>query len=209
MRQAKMILDEILSPSYNRVLLIISSIGSHHIMSKHKLIELQLIIEEKIGSLNEEVEIGTNVKLNPLYITDRKDEIDFLQWIKRVIHPILNRDIDDHQQLGVTKKRLEMMQIIEFENTLQERIQELKLKLKDSDNLRESDILINEIDTIESTLGRLMDLKYGDKARAMYIAEANHDFKRANRIRKRLVKIHDTEDEISAQCSHIKFGWTS
>ena len=75
--------------------------------------------------------------------------------------------------------------------------------------MRESDILINKIDTIESTLGRLMDLKYGDKARAMYIAEANHDFKRANRIRKRLVKIYDTEDEISAQCSHIKFGWTS
>jgi hypothetical protein len=75
-------------------------------MSKHKLIELQKVIDEKIGSLNEEVEIGTNVKLNLLYIADRKDEIEFLQWIERVIQPILNRDIDDHQQLGVTKKRL-------------------------------------------------------------------------------------------------------
>lgn len=83
-------------------------------MSEHKLIELQKVIEEKIGSLNEEVEIGTNVKLNPLYIADRRDEIEFLQWIIRVIHPILNRDIDDHQRLGVTKKCLEMMQTIEL-----------------------------------------------------------------------------------------------
>jgi hypothetical protein len=187
-------------------------------MSKHKLIELQKVIDEKIGSLNEEVEIGTNVKLNPLYIADRKDEIDFLQWIARVIQPILNRDIDDHQQLGVTKnqdidnhqqlgvtkKRLEMMQTIEFENTLQERVQELKLKLKDCDNLRESDILINEIDTLESVLGRLSDLKYGEKARAMEIAEANHDFKQANRLRKQIIKFQDIESEISAQCSNTK-----
>jgi hypothetical protein len=69
-----------------------------------------------------------------------------------------------------------MMQIIEFENTLQERIQELKLKLKDCNDLQESDILINEWDKLESTLGRLMDLKYGDKARGIEIAEANHDF---------------------------------
>jgi len=37
-------------------------------MHKHKLIELQKIVNEKIGALKEEVEIGTNVKLNPLYI---------------------------------------------------------------------------------------------------------------------------------------------
>jgi hypothetical protein len=154
--------------------------------------------------LNEEVEIGTNVKLNPLYIADRKDEIEFLQWIIRVIHSILNRDIDDHQQLGVTKKRLEMMQTIEFENTLQERVQELKLKLKDSYDLRESDILINEIDTIESTLGRLMDLKYGEKARAIELAEANQNYKQANRLRKQIIKFQDIESEISAQCSNTK-----
>jgi hypothetical protein len=178
-------------------------------MSKHVLIELQKIIEEKIGSLNEEVQVGTNVKLNPLYIADRRDEIEFLQWITRVIQPILNRDVDDHQQLGVTKNRLEMMQTIEFENTLQERIQELKLKLKDSNNLRESDILINEIDTLESVLGRLSDLKFGDKVRVMEIAEANHDFKQAKRIRKQLVKLHDIESEISTQCLHTKLKWTS
>jgi hypothetical protein len=44
-------------------------------MQKHKLLELQKLIEERIGSLKEEVEIGTNVKLNPIYIVDRRDEI--------------------------------------------------------------------------------------------------------------------------------------
>lgn len=44
-------------------------------MPKHKLIELQEIIDEKIGFLAEEVEIGTNVKLNALYIADLRDEI--------------------------------------------------------------------------------------------------------------------------------------
>lgn len=177
-------------------------------MSKHKLLELQKIIEETIGSLREEVEIGTNVKLNPLYIADRRDEIEFRVWTTRIIQSILNRSIDRQQQLGVNKKRLEMMEI-EFENTLQERIQELKLKLKDPDNLRESDILINEIDTLESILGRLMDLKYGDKARAIEITEANHDFKRASQIRKQFVRIHDSEDEIRAQCSKTKLKWTT
>ena len=168
-------------------------------MRKHILIELQKIIEVGIGSLIEEVEIATNVKLNPLYIADRRDEIEFLQWIIRIIQPILNRDNVEQHQLGITKKRLEMMQTIEFENNLQERVQELNLKLKDSNNLRESDVLINEIDTIESILGRLADLKYGDKARAIEIAEASNDYQQANRIRKELIKFQDMESEISAQ----------
>ena len=85
----------------NRVLLVISQLTSYWFMSKHKLIELQKVIDKKIGSLNEEVEIGTNVKLNPLYIEDRKDEIDFLQWIMRVIQPILNRDTIHILESGV------------------------------------------------------------------------------------------------------------
>jgi hypothetical protein len=165
----------------------------------HKLIELQKVIEEKIGSLKEEVEIGTNVKLNPLYIADRQDEIQYLEWVTRIIHPILNRDKDDRQQLGMTKKRLEMMDTIEFENRVQERVQELNFKLKDSNNLRESDILINEIDTFESILGRLSDLKYGDKVRAIEMAEANNNYQQANRLRKQLIRVQDTESEISAQ----------
>lgn len=165
----------------------------------HKLIELQKVIEEKIGSLKEEVEIGTNVKLNLLHIADRQDEIQYLEWVTRIIHPILNRDNDDRQQLGMTKKRLEMMDTIEFENRVQERVQELNFKLKDSNNLRESDILINEIDTLESILGRLSDLKYGDKVRAIEMAEANNNYQQANRLRKQLIRAQDTESEISAQ----------
>ena len=75
--------------------------------------------------------------------------------------------------------------------------------------MRESDILINEIDALESILGRFSDLKYGEKARAIEIAEANYDFKQANRLRKQIIKIQDTEDEINAQCSNTKLRWTS
>ena len=165
----------------------------------HKLTELAKIVEEKIGSLTEEVEIGTNVKLNALYIADRRDEIQFLQWIIRIIQSILNRDNDERQQLDAHKKRLEMMDAIEFENTLQERVQELNLKLEDCNNLHESDILINEIDTLDSILGRLSDLKYGAETRAIEVANANNDFKQANRLRKQLVKFQDIEGEITAQ----------
>ncbi len=169
-------------------------------MRKHKLIELRKIIDERIGSLTEEVEIATNVKLNPLYIADRKDEIEFLRWTATIINSILSRDTDRKQvQLGTTKMRLELADTIEFENTLNKRIEELNLKLKESNNLRESNILINELDTLESILGRLSDLKYGDKARAIEIAESNNNYQQADRLRKQLIKIQDTEDEISAQ----------
>jgi len=73
------------------------------------------------------------------------------------------------------------------------------LKLKDSNNLRESDVLINEIDTLESVLGRLSDLKYGDEARAIEIAEANNNYQLANRLREQVIKIQDMESEINAQ----------
>jgi hypothetical protein len=169
-------------------------------MRKHQLIELRKIIEERIGSLTEEVEIATNVKLNPLYIADRKDEIEFVRWTVIIIDSILNRDNEHKQvQLGTTKMRLQLADCMEFENILQNRVQELNLKLKDSNNLRESDVLINEIDTLESILGRLADLKYGNRVRAMEIAEANHDFRRAIQLRKQINKIQDAESEISAQ----------
>ena len=135
-----------------------------------------------------------------IYIADRKDEIEFVRWTVTIINSILNRDIEHKQiQLGTTKMRLQLADCIEFENILQNRFQELNLKLKDSNNLRESDVLINEIDTLESILGRLADLKYGDKARAIEIAEANHDFRRAIQLRKQINKLQDLESEISAQ----------
>lgn len=163
----------------------------------HKLNQLEKIIEERISSLQEEVEIATNVKLNPIYISDRRDEIQFLQWTTRALKSILSRD--DEEQPGITKERSELTNTIKFENILKEKIQELNLKLKESNNLRESDILINEIDTLECVLGHLSDLKYGDKARAIQIAEANKNFKQANRLREELCKIHDMESEIIAQ----------
>ena len=47
--------------------------------------ELRTFIDGRIGSLIEEVEIATNVKLNPLYIADRKDEIEFVRWTATII----------------------------------------------------------------------------------------------------------------------------
>jgi hypothetical protein len=128
-------------------------------MRKHKLIELRKIIEVRIGSLIEEVEIATNAKLNELYVADQRDEIQFLQWTTRIIQSISNRDYYERQQHG--QKRIEMMDMIEFENMLQERIEELNFKLKNTRNLRESDFLKNEIDVLESILGLLSDVKYG------------------------------------------------
>jgi hypothetical protein len=92
---------------------------------------------------------------------------------------------------------LELADVLKFENILKKRIEELNIKLKESNNLRESDILINEIDTLDSVLGRLMDLKYGEKTRAIEISEASQDFRRASRLRKQIIKIQDLEDEIS------------
>jgi hypothetical protein len=94
-------------------------------------------------------------------------------------------------------------------DSLQERVQELNLKLKDCNNLRESDVLINEIDTLESILGRLSDLKYGAETQAIEVANANYNFKQANRLRKKLIKFQDTEDEINIQCSITKSRLTS
>ncbi|MFZ0556941.1 MAG: hypothetical protein WAM26_16795 [Nitrososphaeraceae archaeon] len=166
----------------------------------HKLIELQKITEERISSLREEVEIATNVKLNPLYIVDRRDEIEFLEWATRIVRSILNRDNGRQQeQVSGTKNRLEVADTIEFENILKDRTNELNSKLKESTILRESDTLINEIDTLESVLGCLSDLKYGGKARAIEIAEANNNFQQARSLREELCNIQDKESEISAQ----------
>jgi hypothetical protein len=95
--------------------------------------------------------------------------------------------------------RLELAETIRFENILSERVQDLNLKLKDSNNLWESDVLINGIDTLESVLGRLSDWKYGDKAQAIEISEANNNYQLANRLREQIIKIQDMESEISAQ----------
>lgn len=142
-------------------------------MHKHKLIELRKIIEERIGLLTKEVENVTNVKLNALYIVARKDEVEFLQWTIRIIQWVLGQTNDKRQQLGVTKMRLELEDTNKFENMLHEKIQELEIELEESNSPRESDIIINEIETLKSVLYSLFDLKYGNKKPIIEIAEAD------------------------------------
>ena len=159
-------------------------------MQKHKLLELNKIIEERIGSLSEEVEIATNVKLNPLYIIDRKDEIESLVWTTRIIRWVLDRAIDGRQQLGVSKIRLELEDTKKFENMLHEKIQELEIELEDSNTNREKEVLLNEIDTLRCVLGHLLNLKpVGDVTRAIGIAEANNNFQQARRLKDQINKL--------------------
>jgi hypothetical protein len=146
-------------------------------MRKHKLVELRKIIEERIGSLSEEVEIATNVKLNPLYIVDRKDEIESLRWTTRVLRWVLDRAIDARQQLGLSEVRLELEDTEKFENMLHDKIQELEIELEGSNTDREKEVVVNEIQTLKCVLGHLFNLKSGgDKTRAIEIAEANINF---------------------------------
>lgn len=146
-------------------------------MQEHKLVELNKIIVERIGSLIEEVEIAINVKLNPLYIIELKDEIVSLRWTTRIISWILDRAIDGQQQLGISKIRLELEDTKKFEKMLHEKIQELETELEDSNTDRENEVLLNEIDALKCVLGHLFNLKSGDdKPRAIEIAEANINF---------------------------------
>jgi hypothetical protein len=56
---------------------------------------------------------------------------------------------------------LELVDTIKFAKTFDKGIEELNLKLNDSNNLSKSNILVNNIDTLECIMGRLSDLKYG------------------------------------------------
>jgi hypothetical protein len=164
-------------------------------MQKHKLLELNKIIEERISSLREEVEIATNVKLNPLDIIDRKDEIESLQRVTRVIRWVLDRAIDGRQQLGISKIRLELEDTRKFENMLHEKIQELE-----TNTTREKEVLVNEIDTLGCVLGHLFNLKSGrDETRVIEIGGVNNNFQQTNHEAEQLVKIQDLETKISPQ----------
>ncbi|MGH9974465.1 MAG: hypothetical protein ACRD8Z_01320 [Nitrososphaeraceae archaeon] len=150
---------------------------------------LNKIIQERIGSLSEEVEIATNTKLNQLYIADRKDEIKSLRWTTRILRWVIDRAIDRRQQLGVSEVRLEPGDNEKFENMLHDKIQELEIELEDSVTDREKEVLINRIETLNCVLGHLFNLKYSKKARATEIMEANNNCWRANY----LVKVQDIE----------------
>jgi hypothetical protein len=152
-------------------------------MHKHKLIELQKIIEERIGTVTEEVEIATNAKLNPFYIIDRKDEIEFLRWTTRIIRWILDRAIDGQQQLGVNNKQSESEDTKKFENMLHDKIQELNIELEDSNTDREKEVLVNEINTLKCVLGHLNNVKHGvDEIRATWITETINNYNVEPRI---------------------------
>ena len=170
-------------------------------MQKYKLLELNKIIEERIGSLKEEVEIATIVKLNPLYIIDRKDEIESLVWTTRIIRWVLDQAIDGWQQLGVSQIRLELEDTKKFENMLHEKIQELEIELEDSNTAREKQVLVNEIDTLRCVLGHLFNLKPGgDVTRAIGIAEANNNFRQARRLKDQINKLKSLEYLVSILC---------
>ena len=159
----------------------------------------QKIIEVRIGTLTEEVEVTTNVKLNPLYIADPKDEIESLRWTTRIIRWILDRAIDGLQQLGVNRIQTKLEDTKKFENMLHDKIEELKIELEDSNTDREKEVVVNQINTLKYILDHLFYLKYGEKARAIDLAEANNDFRRAVRLRKQMNKSQDLESKISAK----------
>jgi hypothetical protein len=139
-------------------------------MRKHKLIELNKIIDERIGSLTEEVEIATNARMNLLYIIDRKDELESLRWVARIIKWVLDQAIDRRQRHEATKERIELEETKKFENMMHDKIQELEMELEDSDTAREKEVLRNEIDTIKCVLRHLFNLKpIGNKRQAVGI----------------------------------------
>ncbi|MGA7369414.1 MAG: hypothetical protein WBX01_09805 [Nitrososphaeraceae archaeon] len=131
------------------------------------------IIEERIGSLIEEVEIANNARLS---LTDLKDEMVSLQWVTRIIKWALDRAIDIQRQLpGVKEMHSELEDTKKFEDMVHDKIQELQTELKDSDIPREKEILVNEIETLECVLGHLDNLKANvdnddDKTQAIEIA---------------------------------------
>ena len=66
---------------------------------------------------------------------------------------------------------LELVDTIKFTKTFDKGIEELNLKLNDSNNLSKSNILVNNIDTLECIMG--------DKTRDLEISEDYYDFKHA------------------------------
>lgn len=98
--------------------LIISQVDEHLFMLKHKLFELNKIIGKRMGSIKEEINILTDIKLNPLYVIDLTDGMESLRWVIGIIKWVLHRAINGHQQLGLIQVRLESEDTKKFENML-------------------------------------------------------------------------------------------
>lgn len=102
-----------------------------------------------------------------------------------IIKWVLDQAIDRRQLLGVTKERLELEDTKKFENMLHDKIQVLDIELEGSITARDEEVLISWINILKCVLGDLFKLKpYAGETRAIEIAEADHDFRRATRLRK-------------------------
>ena len=141
------------------------------------------------------------MKLNQLYLIELKDEIVSIRWTTRIIRWILDRAIDGQQQLGVTKKRLELEDTKKFENMLDEKLQELEIELEDSNTDREEEVLVKEIGTLKCVLGHLFNLKSGgDKTLAIGITGTNDNNQKAHRLGNNQSRFRmNIESEISTQ----------
>jgi hypothetical protein len=103
--------------------------------------------------------------------------------VTRIIKWVLHRAINGHQQLGLTRMRLELEGTKKFENMLYEKIQELEIKLEHSITAREKEVLINVIATPGCVVVHLFNLKSGgDDIQAIEIAEPNNNFQGIQKI---------------------------
>jgi hypothetical protein len=125
-----------------------------------------MIVEGRISSLQDEIDIATDVeRIASIHIADRRDEIQFLQYAIRIVQWVLVGADDNREQrqwIGVDKMLLEPEDIMRFENMLHEKIQELQVELVESYSIRESDITMHEIETLEFVLDQLSKLKSED-----------------------------------------------
>lgn len=85
----------------------------------HKLDQLKMIIEEKISSLQDELDLATDVeRIVSIHIADRRDEIRFLQYAIRIVQWVLDGADDNRKQrqrIGVDKMLLESEEIMKFD----------------------------------------------------------------------------------------------
>ena len=138
------------------------------------------------------------LQLNQLYVIDLKDEIASLQWVTRIIRWVLDQAIDGRNKLGITLSRMELQDTKKFENMIHDKIQELETELEDSNTVREKEVLLNQVRTLQRVLGHLFKLKSGvdDELLTIGAVETNSHYQQANRL-KQLNKIQDLKGEIS------------
>ena len=93
---------------------------------------------------------------------------------------------------------MELQDTKKFENMIHDKIQELETELEDSNTVREKEVLLNQVRTLQRVLGHLFKLKSGvdDELLTIGAVETNSHYQQANRL-KQLNKIQDLKGEIS------------